>query len=400
MVHTMITSLLYKNSPENLRLILVDAKRVELPAYNGIPHLATPAVITNARKAMQALGWAVKEMDRRYEKLEELKFQSIGDYHKEVLHPYLKRQEEENEKEDLELNVTGIDEEEIEASAEAAKIKEEERKSKEAVPERMPYFVIVIDELSDLMQTYPKELESSIVRLAQLGRAAGIHLIIATQRPSVDVITGLIKANIPTRIAFRVISQIDSRTILDMKGAEKLLGSGDMLYMTGELPNPIRLQGPFISREEIKKVVKYLTDKHRDELYDTINIDDIVIRSDEKNSTGKDHSGEEDELIEAARQEVIAVQKASTSYLQRKLGVGYSRAAKLIDILEEMGVVGPANGSKGREVLIKPGMEMEDFGITKEDTIIEIESDDEEDRETEEEETEEQRVSRGDTMVL
>jgi hypothetical protein len=160
----------------------------------------------------------------------------------------------------------------------------------------------------------------------------------------------------PTRIAMRVISNIDSRTILDMSGAEKLLGSGDMLYMTGELPNPIRLQSPFISMEEIKKVVTYLTEKHRDELYDTIYIDDIVLRSDPNNATGHENDGEDDK-IEDARMEVIQSQKASTSYLQRKLGIGYSRAAKLIDILEEQGVIGPANGSKGREILIKPGTE-------------------------------------------
>jgi len=396
MVHSMITSLLYKNSPENLRLILVDAKRVELPAYNGIPHLATPHVITNARKAMQALGWAVKEMDRRYDVLEGLKLQSIGDYHKKILNPYLKNIEDENDSQKDKLKVTGIPAEDIEAEAEKA----EEKKPAEKVPERMPYFVIVIDELSDLMSTYPRELESSIVRLAQLGRAAGIHLIIATQRPSVDVITGLIKANIPTRIAMRVISNIDSRTILDMSGAEKLLGSGDMLYMTGELPNPIRLQSPFISMEEIKKVVNYLTEKHEDEVYDTINIDDIVIRSDPNNATGMENDGE-DELTEKARAEVIASQKASTSYLQRKLGVGYSRAAKLIDILEEQGVIGPPNGSKPRDVLIKPGMDMEEFGISREDVMGEEEETVEEDTESTEEEREEQRrASRGDNMTL
>ncbi|MCK9351162.1 MAG: DNA translocase FtsK [Candidatus Pacebacteria bacterium] len=390
MVHAMIVSLLYRNPPENLRLILVDAKRVELPAYNGIPHLATPHVITHARKAIQALGWAVKEMDRRYDVLEGLKLQSIGDYHKKVLNPYLKKIEDASDDKKEKLKVTGIPQEDIEKEAEMA----EEKKSTEKVPERMPYYVIVIDELSDLMSTYPRELESSIVRLAQLGRAAGIHLIIATQRPSVDVITGLIKANIPTRIAMRVISNIDSRTILDMGGAEKLLGAGDMLYMTGELPNPIRLQSPFISMDEIKKVVNYLTDKHQDEVYDTINIDEIVVRSDPNNSTGME-SNEDDELVEKARAEIISSQKASTSYLQRKLGVGYSRAAKLIDILEEMGVVGPSNGSKGREVLIKPGMD--DFGISEEDMVEEDEVPSDEDIEVP---LEEKITSRGDGMKL
>jgi S-DNA-T family DNA segregation ATPase FtsK/SpoIIIE len=399
MVHAIITSLLYRNPPENLRLILVDAKRVELPAYNGIPHLATPAVITNAKKAIQALGWAVKEMDRRYDILEENKLQNIEDYHKEILNPYLKKQAEQNDDQKEKLKVTGIDEQDMEQQAEIA---EEKKKPSEKVPERMPYYVIVIDELSDLMQTYPRELESSIVRLAQLGRASGIHLIIATQRPSVDVITGLIKANIPTRIAMRVISQIDSRTILDMGGAEKLLGAGDMLYMTGELPKPIRLQSPFISRAEITKVVKYLTDKHRDELFDTINVDEIIIRSDPANSTGME-SGEDDSLVEEARMEVIKSQKASTSYLQRKFGVGYSRAAKLMDILEEKGIIGPANGSKPRTVLIQPGMEMEEFGIDdSNEDLPEPKESDTDDMEMEETDAvEEERIkSRGDEMKL
>ena len=406
MVHSMIVSMLYRNPPENLRLILVDAKRVELPAYNGIPHLATPQVITHAKKAIQALGWAVKEMDRRYDTLETLKLQNIEDYHKEVLNPYLKKQAEKNEKNGEKLKVTGIDEKDMEAEAGIA----EDKKPTEKVPERMPYYVIVIDELSDLMSTYPRELESSIVRLAQLGRASGIHLIIATQRPSVDVITGLIKANIPTRIAMRVISSIDSRTILDMGGAEKLLGQGDMLYMTGELPKPIRLQAPFIGREEIKKVVNYLTTKHRDEVFDTINVEEIIIRSDPNNSTGMD-SGEEDSLLEEARAEVIKSQKASTSYLQRKLGVGYSRAAKLIDILEEQGVIGPSNGSKPREILMGP--EAEGFEDENINTNIQMgtnirmatNTDDEmddnnEDDKINDEEDEKDFESRGDKMAL
>jgi S-DNA-T family DNA segregation ATPase FtsK/SpoIIIE len=222
------------------------------------------------------------------------------------------------------------------------------------MPDSMPYIVIVIDELADIMQTYPRELESSIVRLAQMSRAVGIHLILSTQRPSVNVITGLIKANVPTRVAMQVSSQIDSRTILDASGAEKLLGAGDMLYQGGEMAKPARLQSAYITESELKKVVKYLSDAYKDEIMGEINLmtpepgKDSVFEA----SLGDDESlEEEDDMYEEAKQVVIESGKASTSYLQRKLGIGYSRAAKLIDILEERGIVGPGNGSKPREVL-------------------------------------------------
>ena len=221
----------------------------------------------------------------------------------------------------------------------------------------MPYIIIVIDELADIMQSYPRELESAIVRLAQMSRAVGIHLILSTQRPSVNVITGLIKANIPTRIALQVASQIDSRTILDTGGAEKLLGAGDMLYLGSEMSKPVRLQSPFVSETEVKKVVKYLVDAYRDEIIDGINFTEnneknIVFESLMEN----ENTDDEDDLYEAAKEEVLKVGKASTSYIQRKLRVGYSRAARLIDILEERGVIGPADGSKARSII---GMENE-----------------------------------------
>ena len=225
------------------------------------------------------------------------------------------------------------------------------------VIETMPYIIIVIDELADIMQSYPRELESAIVRLAQMSRAVGIHLILSTQRPSVNVITGLIKANIPTRIALQVASQIDSRTILDTGGAEKLLGAGDMLYLGSEMSKPVRLQSPFVSETEVKKVVKYLVDAYRDEIIDGINFTEnneknIVFESLMEN----ENTDDEDDLYEAAKEEVLKVGKASTSYIQRKLRVGYSRAARLIDILEERGVIGPADGSKARSII---GMENE-----------------------------------------
>jgi S-DNA-T family DNA segregation ATPase FtsK/SpoIIIE len=217
----------------------------------------------------------------------------------------------------------------------------------------MPYIVIILDELNDLMQAYPRELEGCIVRLAQMSRAVGIHLILATQRPSVNVITGTIKANVPTRVAMAVASQVDSRTIIDTVGAEKLLGAGDMLYLSSDSPKPIRLQSAFVSEEEIKKVVEYL--KNQDaELPDQLDFDET---SDNSNDSvfsamvGGGSSDDDDDLYEDARIAVIEAGKASTSYLQRKLRVGYSRAARLMDILEERGVIGPADGSKPREIL-------------------------------------------------
>ena len=321
-IHALITSLLYRNSPDNMKFIMVDPKRVELTLYNKIPHLLTP-VITDAKKTILALKWAAKEMDRRYEVLQANSLQNIASYHKNVLEPELK--------------------------------KRNGRKSEDDKPiETMPYIVIVVDELADIMQAYPRELESAIVRLAQMSRAVGIHLILSTQRPSVNVITGLIKANIPSRIALQVASQIDSRTILDMPGAEKLLGAGDMLYLSGEMSQPQRIQSAFISENEVKDVVKFLAQGYEDEVPSEINLDPNS-GSGAKNSIFEatlddDKIEDDDEMYEEAKQTVIEAGKASTSYLQRKLGVGYARAARLIDLLEERGVVGPGSGAKPREV--------------------------------------------------
>ncbi len=311
-IHSIITSLLYRNGPEDLRFIMVDPKRVELTLYNRIPHLLTP-VITEPKKTILALKWAAKEMDRRYDILETESVRDIESYHSNVY----------------------------------------SKANKDEALERMPYIVIVIDELADIMQAYPRELESAIVRLAQMSRAVGIHLILSTQRPSVNVITGLIKANVPTRIALQVSSQIDSRTILDQGGAEKLLGAGDMLYASGEMSQPERLQSSFISEDEVKKVVEYLRKEYMDELPDTIELSGSIEKG--GNNLFSDSVGDdEDDLYEDARATVMEAGKASTSYLQRKLGVGYARAAKLIDMLEERGVVGPGNGAKPRDVLEKP----------------------------------------------
>lgn len=324
-IQNIIVSLLYRNSPDQLRFILVDPKRVELTLYNKIPHLLTP-VITQAKKAIRALSWAVKEMERRYDILESEAVQNISSYHKNVYQPAKKEWEK-----------NGSDEE-----------------TRSSLPEALPYIVIILDELNDLMQAYPRELEAMIVRLAQMSRAIGIHLILATQRPSVNVITGTIKANIPTRVAMAVASQIDSRTIIDTVGAEKLLGAGDMLYLSSDSPKPVRLQSAFISEEEIKRVVEYLKKQEAHEL-DTLNFDEAQSDSGGdsffKSLTGSDGDDADDELYEDAKQAVIEAGKASTSYIQRKLRVGYSRAARLMDLLEENGVIGPQDGSRPREIL-------------------------------------------------
>lgn len=326
-IHSMITSLLYRNGPDDLKLILIDPKRVELTLYNNIPHLLTP-VITEAKKTILALKWAAKEMDRRYDILEAESVRDIESYHNNVFNKNPKTPNQsklgtgqENEK--------GLD--------------------------RLPYIIIIIDELADIMSTYPRELESAIVRLAQMSRAVGIHLILSTQRPEVNIITGLIKANIPARVALKVSSQVDSRTILDAGGAEKLLGAGDMLYSSGDA-QPERLQSAFISESEVKKVVKYLADAYRDEVSEEITLTAGSISADKsifESSFEDENTDDDDEMYEEARVCVMEAGKASTSYLQRKLRLGYARAARLMDRLEERGVIGPGDGAKPREVLEK-----------------------------------------------
>ncbi|MDB5237520.1 MAG: ftsK [Parcubacteria group bacterium] len=316
-IHAVITSLLYRNGPNQLRFIMVDPKRVELTLYNGIPHLLTP-VITDPKKCIMALKWAAKEMDRRYTILEEEQVRDIESYHKTIFEPAKKR-------------------------------------GKADMPEAMPYIVIVIDELADIMQTYPRELEAAIVRLAQMSRAVGIHLVLSTQRPSVNVITGLIKANVPTRMALQVASQIDSRTILDGSGAELLLGSGDMLYQSADMQKPVRIQTAYIAEGEVKKVVSYIK-QHNAGTLGALDLgtgtggavqdlpNDAILLSDADGDV-------DDDLYTEAKAAVEEAGRASTSYLQRKLRIGYSRAARLMDILEEKGVIGAADGSRPRDVL-------------------------------------------------
>ncbi|MBD3359453.1 MAG: hypothetical protein GF365_01985 [Candidatus Buchananbacteria bacterium] len=300
-LHSIIVSLLYQNGPDTLKFIMVDPKRVEMPAYNDIPHLLTP-VITDLKKTVNALKWTLAEMDRRYQFLEKFAKRNIEDYNK-------------------------------------------------IAEEKIPYIVFVVDEMADLMSSMGNEVESLIIRLAQMARAVGIHLVLATQRPSVEVITGLIKANVPARIAFAVASITDSRTILDYAGAEKLIGRGDMLYTTAELPKPKRLQGAFVTDAEVKRVVDYLKQSGEKPDYET----GVVEKQTKLNGDGTinfSDSDEGDELFEEAKELILQAGKASTSYLQRRLKIGYSRAARLMDLLEEAGVVGPADGAKPREILI------------------------------------------------
>lgn len=304
MINTLLTSLLYRNSPSELKLILVDPKQVEMAPYNDIPHLLTP-VITEPEKCISALKWAVAEMERRLRAFAEVSKRNIAEYNA---------------------------------------VKQEES---------MPYIVIVIDELADLMMMAARDVEALIVRLAQKARAAGIHLVLATQRPSVDVITGLIKANIPARIAFTVASQVDSRTIIDGVGAEKLLGMGDMLFSTADMAKPRRVQGALISDSETIKICDFLR-MQRPPQYDDEVVSQPVQLGGSKGSMVMDYGANEadDDMWRDAVRVVIDNKKASTSLLQRRLRIGYGRAARLVETMEEQGIVGPADGSRPREVLV------------------------------------------------
>ena len=305
-INSIVTSLLVRTNPDEVKMVMVDPKRVELGQYNNVPHLLTK-VITNPKKAVDALGWAVSEMDRRYDLLADSQVRDINGYH---------------EKYDAGL----LDEEKF---------------------DRFPYIVVFIDELNDLMMVAGREVESAIVRLAQMARAIGIHLVVATQRPSVDVITGVMKANIPSRLAFSVASTTDSRVILDQSGAEKLIGLGDMLVVTASNPRLERIQGAWVTEGEIKDVVSWVKDQ-KEAVYNP-----AVIEEQKKTQTSSDQDfGEDEELINTAKELVVRSQLGSTSMLQRKLRVGFARAGRLMDILEAQNIVGPSEGSKAREVLI------------------------------------------------
>ena len=311
-LNSFVVSLLYKNSPETLRLILIDPKRVEFHVYDELPHLLCP-VIFDPPKAVVALKWLISEMERRFDVLSEAKARDI-----------------------VSFNEISLGKEEP----------------------VLPYIVLIIDELADLMAAKGKEMEAGIVRLAQMARAVGIHLVVATQRPSVEVITGLIKANITSRVTFQVASQVDSRTVLDMAGAEKLLGRGDLLFISAEIAKPKRIQGALTSDKEVKRVVNWIkskvkTEKAEMEIFENHLSEDLEKTLEMPENEIESFYGEEDPLYEEAKKVVISAKKASASLLQRRLRIGYARAARLIDILEEKGIVGPGEGAKPREVYIK-----------------------------------------------
>ena len=315
-LNAIITGLLFQHGPETLQMVMVDPKMLELSAYNGIPHLVMP-VVTESKKASRALRWAVGEMEKRYKLMATTGARNIAAY---------------NDK---------IDKGQVPAAEEGA-----------PPPSRLSYVVVVVDELADLMLTAPAEIEEPIARLAQMARAVGIHLVLATQRPSVDVITGVIKANFPSRIAFQVASKTDSRTVLDMNGAENLLGHGDMLFTPAGKPEPYRVHGAFVSEEESARVVDFWKAKSQPGAAPPL-ATEVVLPSDDEAATDEyDSDPFDDELIREAAKLVVSHQQGSTSLLQRRLKVGYSRAGRLMDQLEELGVVGPFQGSKARDVLV------------------------------------------------
>ncbi len=310
-LNNILLSLFYRNTPDDLKIIMIDPKRVEFTLYNSVPHLLSP-VIVEPDKAIGALRWAISEMEERFGILQEAGKRDIAGYNK------------------------GASDE-----------------------QRLPYVVIVIDELADLMSSQGREVEAAIIRLAQMARAVGIHLIVSTQRPSVEVITGLIKANITSRMAFQVASQIDSRTILDMAGAEKLLGNGDMLFLAGNSAKPRRLQGAYVSEKEVKKTVEYLKELGEPDYNEEVASAQLA-RADSVSSLDFSSAGDsDDDLADEAKKVVFQAGKASASLLQRRLRIGYARAARLLDILEKKGVVGPADGAKPRDVYVDQGEERE-----------------------------------------
>lgn len=321
MINTLLTSLLYRNSPSDMKVILVDPKQVEMAPYEDIPHLLTP-VITEPEKTISALKWAVNEMERRYKLLAAEKIRDIKSYNQKIA-----------------------------SRATKIAVADEDGNMQQHEDGAMPYIVIVIDELADLMMVAARDVEALIVRLAQKARAVGIHLVLATQRPSVDVITGLIKANIPARIGFTVASQVDSRTILDQAGAEKLLGQGDMLLYTPSMSKPKRIQGAWVTDDEVNKINDHLRMQSAPQYNDEVVAQPVQLNG--KGGVVMDFSGDDgDDMFRDAVRVVIEGRKASTSLLQRRLRIGYARAARIIEDMEDQGLIGPADGSRPREVLI------------------------------------------------
>lgn len=354
-INSIIASLLFRYTPEELRFIMIDPKVVEMQTYNDLPHLVTP-VVTDPKKVLLALRWVVDEMELRYQIFAKVGVRNVGGFNDRPLPKSQKELDEEAEKEE-QPKEEAVEQEELEM--EAAPVEGEESEEDESpaisvprdddiiIPDRMPYIVVIVDELADLMQTAPADVEGAIARITQMARAAGIHLIVATQTPRADVVTGIIKANIPSRVAFQVASGLDSRVILDQKGAEKLLGQGDMLYLPPATSQLVRAQGVLVTDEEIHRLVRFVCEqakpKFEASIHEKLN----------SSSTEEEEVTEEDEELVQKVLEIMKQEgRASTSLFQRRLRLGYTRAARIVDILEQRGIVGPRDGAKDREILV------------------------------------------------
>jgi S-DNA-T family DNA segregation ATPase FtsK/SpoIIIE len=332
-INAIIASILYSKSPRDVRLVMVDPKVVELKTFNALPHMLIP-VLTEPKKVPGALKWLLSEMEQRYQIFAKCNVRNIVGFNQ--------RNRNEPPPDAGQAGLAGLDPREDDGIV---------------VPDRLPYYVVIMDELADLMIVAPAEIETSIARLAQLARAAGIHLIIATQRPSVNVITGVIKANLPSRIAFQVASQVDSRTILDVKGADTLIGRGDMLFTPPGTSRLVRAQGAFVSDEEVHALVAHIRENNDPPLYAQdvqARIDRAAREDEEEGEDGEDDGdlGDDETLYQQALEVLKASRRASTSMLQRRLRIGYNRAARIMEIMEEKGIVGPENGSSPREILV------------------------------------------------